>query len=100
VRPPLTVLDAIPSLERVPLADADQCCGSAGIFNLLQFELSTRVLAPKLSAIGATHADLVATGNPGCLMHIGAGLRRTSIRARTVHPVDLLDASYAGRQRP
>jgi glycolate oxidase iron-sulfur subunit len=92
---PLAVLDAIPSLERIALVDADQCCGSAGIYNLLQPDLSAAVLVPKLAHIAASGASLVATGNPGCLMQIGAGLRRAGSAARTVHPVELLDASYA-----
>jgi glycolate oxidase iron-sulfur subunit len=53
------------------------------------------VLAPKVRNIAATNAEMVATGNPGCLMQIGAGLRRAGVRVRAVHPVDLLDASYA-----
>jgi glycolate oxidase iron-sulfur subunit len=53
------------------------------------------VLAPKLANIRATGAPWVATGNPGCLMQIGAGLIRAEISARSIHPVDLLDASYA-----
>lgn len=93
--PPLRVLAAIERLELVPLADADQCCGSAGIFGLLQPAVSDAVLAPKLRNIRATNARLVATGNPGCLMQIGAGLRRAGVDCRAVHPVDLLDAAYA-----
>jgi len=53
------------------------------------------VLAPKIAHIELTGASLVATGNPGCLMQIGAGLHRAGLSARTVHPVELLDASYA-----
>ena len=94
-RPPRAVLARIPALTVVPLLDADQCCGSAGIYNLLQPELAQQVLAPKLANIAATGADLVVTGNPGCLMHIGAGLLRAGFDTRVVHPVDLLDASYA-----
>lgn len=93
--PPLMVLSAIPGIELVPLRDSDQCCGSAGIYNLLEPATSDAVLEPKLANIRATHASLVATGNPGCLMQIGAGLLRADMRARVVHPVDLLDASYA-----
>ncbi|MDQ2766092.1 MAG: heterodisulfide reductase-related iron-sulfur binding cluster, partial [Gemmatimonadota bacterium] len=96
---PLEVLDAIPGLERVALVDSDQCCGSAGIYNLLEPALSAAVLAPKLAHIALTGASLIATGNPGCLMQIGAGLRRAGIAARTVHPVELLDASYAAQAR-
>jgi len=93
--PPLAVLRAIPELTLIPLTDADQCCGAAGIYNLVEPDTSNAVLAPKLRHIASTGADWVATGNPGCLMQIGAGLRRAGARARTVHPVDLLDASYS-----
>ncbi len=94
VQQPLAVLGAIPGLELLPLADADQCCGSAGIYNLVEPETSDAVLAPKLERIAETGADYVATGNPGCMMQIGAGLLRAGSHARVVHPVELLDASY------
>jgi len=99
--PPLAVLRAIPDLTLIPLTDAEQCCGAAGIYNLLEPATSNAVLAPKLRHIASTGADWVATGNPGCLMQIGAGLRRAHARANAVHPIDLLDASYAvlSRQR-
>jgi glycolate oxidase iron-sulfur subunit len=92
--PPLAVLGAIPGLTLVPLEGSEHCCGSAGIYNLIEPEVSDRVLAPKLANIEQTGAALVATGNPGCLMQIGAGLRQARLGARVVHPVDLLDASY------
>ncbi len=95
--PPIAVLDAIPGLERVPLTDSDQCCGSAGIYNLVEPEISDRVLAVKLANIAASGAPIVATGNPGCLMQIGAGLMRSGSMAQSRHPVELLDASYARR---
>jgi glycolate oxidase iron-sulfur subunit len=97
---PLAVLRAIPGMELVPLVDADQCCGSAGIYNLLEPELAAQVLAPKLERIAESGAEWVATGNPGCLMQIGAGLLLSGATARAVHPVDLLDASYAARENP
>jgi glycolate dehydrogenase iron-sulfur subunit len=92
---PLSVLAAIPGLELVPLHDSDQCCGSAGIYNLIEPDTSDAVLEPKLANIRETRAAWVATGNPGCLMQIGAGLIRADIGAKAIHPVDLLDASYA-----
>jgi glycolate oxidase iron-sulfur subunit len=98
VAPPLAVLGAVPGLTLVPLTDSDQCCGSAGIYNLVEPGVSNAVLEPKLANIRATGAPLVATGNPGCLMQIGAGLRRAGIAAKSVHPVDLLDASYGERR--
>jgi glycolate oxidase iron-sulfur subunit len=92
--PPLAVLAAIPGLERVPLADSEQCCGSAGIYNLVEPAMSNMVLAPKLANIEASGAPIVATGNPGCLMQMGAGLLRSGSRTQLRHPVELLDASY------
>jgi glycolate oxidase iron-sulfur subunit len=94
---PLAVLAAIPGLRLVPLTDSDQCCGAAGIYNLVEPTVSNAVLEPKLAHIASTGASYVATGNPGCLMQIGAGLRRAGSSTTTVHPVDLLDASYAAR---
>lgn len=102
--PPLKVLSAIPGVTLLPLADADQCCGAAGIYNLLEPGTSAAVLEPKLLRIAETGAEFVATGNPGCLMQIGAGLRREGSPVRAIHPIDLLDAAYGvafGRdQRP
>ncbi|MEO7965814.1 MAG: heterodisulfide reductase-related iron-sulfur binding cluster [Gemmatimonadaceae bacterium] len=96
--PPLAVLGAIPGLRFLPLTDAEQCCGSAGIYNLIEPDMSNAVLEPKLSHIGESGAALVATGNPGCMMQIGAGLLRRDAVARVVHPIDLLDASYGARR--
>lgn len=95
--PPLEVLAAIPGLTLVPLEGAEHCCGAAGIYNLLEPDTSNAVLEPKLRHIEMTGAAFVATGNPGCMMQIGAGLSRARIAARAIHPVDLLDASYARR---
>jgi glycolate oxidase iron-sulfur subunit len=93
--PPLTMLRAIPGLRIVPLEGSEHCCGAAGIYNLIEPDTSNAVLAPKLNNIKATGAELVATGNPGCMMQVGAGIRRSAIAARVVHPVELLDRSYA-----
>jgi len=95
--PPLAVLAAIPGLTLVPLPGSEHCCGSAGIYNLVEPEVSDLVLEPKLANIRGTGAEFVATGNPGCLMQIGAGLHQARIAAHAVHPVNLLDASYAVR---
>ncbi|MCX5760077.1 MAG: heterodisulfide reductase-related iron-sulfur binding cluster, partial [Gemmatimonadetes bacterium] len=97
--PPLQLLAAIPLLEHVPLTDREQCCGSAGIFNLIEPDVSQRVLGAKLEQIAATGAPVVATGNPGCLMHIGAGLLLAGSSTTARHPIELLDESYARRER-
>lgn len=93
--PPLAVLDAIPGLRRVSYPESELCCGSAGIYSLLEPEMSRAVLARKTEALLASGADVVATGNPGCVMQIGAGLRAAGRFVPVVHPVELLDRSYA-----
>jgi glycolate oxidase iron-sulfur subunit len=91
---PLDLLRAIPELELVPLNESEVCCGSAGIYNLVEPETSDVVLARKLENIVAAAPEVVATGNPGCLMQIGAGLLRAGSTIGAVHPVELLDQSY------
>jgi glycolate oxidase iron-sulfur subunit len=91
---PRAVLAAVPGLELVEHAEAELCCGSAGIFTLLQRELALSVLDRKVAALAAAAPDLVASGNPGCAMQIGAGLRASHHPARVAHPVELLDWSY------
>ncbi len=92
-REPLAVLGSLPNVVLIPLAEADQCCGSAGIYNLVEPDTSDAVLEPKLRHIDDARADFVATGNPGCLMQIGAGLLRAGSATRAVHPIELLDAA-------
>jgi glycolate oxidase iron-sulfur subunit len=94
---PLAVLDAIPGLRVRLLPGSDRCCGSAGIYSLLQPEMSQRVLAEKIETLRSADPplDAVVTGNPGCLMQIGAGLRAARARIPVMHPVELLERSYA-----
>jgi glycolate oxidase iron-sulfur subunit len=92
---PLAVLAAIPGLDLVAHDEAELCCGGAGIFGLLQPAMSQAVLARKVAALQAAAPDAVATGNPGCAMQIGAGLAAAGTPIPVVHPVELLDASYA-----
>jgi len=98
-QPPERLFAAIPLLRLVTIAGANDCCGSAGLFTLLEPEMSRAVLQPKLDGLAAVAPQVVATGNPGCVMQIGAGLAARGIRAQVRHPVELLDASYraAGR---
>jgi glycolate oxidase iron-sulfur subunit len=96
---PLKLFAAIPLLELVPVPGAAECCGSAGLFTLLEPEMSRAVLEAKLERLREAAPQVVATGNPGCLMQIGAGLAAAGIAARARHPVELLDDAYraAGR---
>ena len=97
--PPLKLFAAIPLLELVPVPGAAECCGSAGLFTVLEPEMSRAVLAPKLARLREAAPQVVATGNPGCLMQLGAGLASAGIPAQVRHPVELLDDAYraAGR---
>jgi glycolate oxidase iron-sulfur subunit len=92
--PPLALFRAIPVLQLVSTSEAAQCCGSAGLFTLVEPEMSRAVLAPKLAALRDAAPQVVATGNPGCLMQLGAGLAAARVSARARHPVELLDDSY------
>lgn len=91
---PLFLLRSIPELRLIPLANHDECCGGAGVFGITHPELGGAIGRDKVSAILETGADLVATGNPGCMMQIGAGLWMEGRRVDVVHPVELLDESY------
>ena len=90
----LQMLWAIPKLNLALLKDTDVCCGGAGVYNLLEPELSEQVLAEKLKNIQASGATVLATGNAGCHMQIAAGARLAGLSLRVCHPVELLDESY------
>jgi Fe-S oxidoreductase len=87
---PRRLLARVPGLRLVPHDDPTACCGAAGIYNLTHPEASQAVLAPKLDALAQADPDWIATGNPGCLMQLAAGARARGLRARVVHPVELL----------
>ena len=93
---PRALLAAIPGLELVPLRDADFCCGSAGVYNLLHPEQSHEFLQRKLDRLAETKAQVVVAGNPGCLLQIAMGLRERGLPMRTVHTIEVLDWSYRG----
>jgi glycolate dehydrogenase iron-sulfur subunit len=94
---PLTLLGAIPGLRVRRLPGSERCCGSAGIYSLLHPAMSRAVLDAKIRSIAeaSPRPGLVATGNPGCVMQIGAGLRAAGLDIGVVHPVEVLDWSYA-----
>lgn len=94
---PLALLRAIPALRLQLLAGSDRCCGSAGIYSVLRPRMARQVLESKIAAVRTTNPalDLIVTGNPGCIMQIGAGLRAAALPTRVAHPVELLDLSYS-----
>jgi glycolate oxidase iron-sulfur subunit len=91
---PRAVLAEIPGLELVPLEDADACCGSAGVYSLTQPHLAQAIGNRKIEAIRRSGANVVATGNPGCLLQLRAGVKAAGLDVAVVHPVQLLAAAY------
>jgi glycolate oxidase iron-sulfur subunit len=91
---PRQLLQQIPGIVLVPFKEADWCCGSAGTYNLTQPEMSRRLLERKMQHIAAVDPDVIATGNPGCLLQLGWGAKRAGLRTEVVHPIDLLDRAY------
>ena len=97
--PPRRLLEMIPGLELIDHDDPTACCGAAGIYNLTHREMSGQVLERKMSALAAADPDVIASGNPGCLIQLHAGARRWGLRARVVHPIELLAESYGDVER-
>lgn len=91
---PLKILGSISELNFAKLEGSERCCGGAGIYNLLEPELSGRVLDEKLANIKNTGALILATGNPGCQMQIGAGALLAGMDLTVCHPIELLDKAY------
>jgi glycolate oxidase iron-sulfur subunit len=98
-QPPRDVLASIPGLTIVPIADGDICCGSAGIFNLVQPDMAAELGRRKAATIDEARPDVVATTNPGCMLQIGAAGRKAGTARPVFHVVELLDASIRG-ERP
>lgn len=91
---PLDMLGAVSELNFARLEGSERCCGGAGVYNILEPNLSREVLAEKLANIQKTGAKILATGNPGCQMQIGAGALLAGMDLVACHPVELLDESY------
>jgi glycolate oxidase iron-sulfur subunit len=88
------MLRAVTGDKFVALNGSERCCGAAGIYNLLQPDMSQRVLKEKLDHIRETNAGILATGNPGCQMHIGAGASLSGLPLRVCHPIEIVDQAY------
>jgi glycolate oxidase iron-sulfur subunit len=94
--PPRALLRAIPGIELAPLADPEQCCGSAGVHNLLEPESAREIGMRKVEAVLAAAPDVLVSANPGCALHLAALLRERGSPIRTAHPIEVLDASIRG----
>ena len=91
---PREVLKSIPGLQLVDLPEATWCCGSAGIYNITQPEMSAKLLDRKMTNIAKTGARVVASANPGCCVQLEAGARERGENLEIVHPVTLLARAY------
>lgn len=92
---PRQLLRAIAGVELVELTQPDMCCGSAGIYNLLQPAMANAVLDAKLADVRAANANIVVTANTGCYMQMVYGLKRGGFDATVMHVVEVLERAYA-----
>jgi glycolate oxidase iron-sulfur subunit len=89
-------LDRIPTLEVVEPSEQDLCCGSAGIYNVVQAEAARELGDRKAANVLATGAQIYASANPGCLVQVSQALRRAKHPLPSLHPIELVDASIRG----
>lgn len=92
--PPRRLLAAIPGLQFREMPLSDLCCGSAGIYNVVENEMAMAVLDKKMQSVNTTGAQVIATANPGCMLQLEAGVRLHGQGQRVVHVVELLDEAY------
>jgi len=97
IQQPRNLLESIPGLQLVELDKPDRCCGSAGVYNILQPETASAILDEKMNDIAATGADTIVTTNAGCYFQLLHGVKQSRSSARVVHLVELLEESYAAQ---
>ncbi|WP_246039195.1 (Fe-S)-binding protein [Dictyobacter alpinus] len=91
---PRQLLKSIPGIKIVDLAESDWCCGSAGVYNITNQKMAQELLERKMNNVEATGANIIATGNPGCMMQIAMGARQRGLQLEVMHPIQLLDTAY------
>jgi glycolate oxidase iron-sulfur subunit len=97
---PRAMLTGIPQLELVEIPDGEMCCGSAGTYNLFEPASAREIGDRKVDNVTSVHPDLLASANPGCTLQIQSILRQRGATLAAAHPIEILDASIAGRPRP
>ena len=97
---PRELLRSIPGVELSEMVRPDVCCGAAGSYQLVQQEMSDRLLDSRLAQIRETGAEVVATANPGCMLQLERGVRQSGMDVRVCHVVDLLAEAYRSGWRP
>lgn len=96
---PRKLLKAVPGLEFAEMQGSDLCCGSAGIYNIVQNEMAMALLEKKMASVNATGAEAVVTANPGCMIQLAAGAQRHGSSQPVYHVVEILDRAYSGAGR-
>jgi glycolate oxidase iron-sulfur subunit len=91
---PRQLLGAIPGVTFREMPGSDICCGSAGIYNVVQNEMAMQILQHKMESVNVTHAEIIATANPGCMLQLQAGVRLHGSGQRVMHVVEVLDLAY------
>ena len=91
---PRQLLGAVPGVEFREMAGSDICCGSAGVYNVVQNEMAMQILRQKMDSVNATKAEIVATANPGCMLQLQAGVRLHGSGQRVMHVIEVLDLAY------
>jgi glycolate oxidase iron-sulfur subunit len=94
---PRKLLASVPGLTFKEMSGADICCGSAGVYNVVQTEMSMQILASKMRSVSDTGASIIATANPGCLLQLRAGVRLHGSKQQVMHVVEILDRAYRGQ---
>ncbi len=97
-REPRKVICSIPGVRFSEMPESTWCCGSAGLYNVLRFRDSMKMLERKISNLGSTRADVVATANPGCHIQIEYGIRKFGLAMRVMHPVSLVRMAMSGSE--
>jgi len=92
---PRQLIRAVPGVELVEMALADQCCGSAGIYNVTETKASLELLALKMECVAETKAQAIVTANPGCILQLRAGVAMQGTRQEVLHVVELLNRALA-----
>ena len=94
VKQPRQLLQSIPGLQLIELKQPEMCCGSAGVYNIMQSETANQVLDAKIADVTAARPDIIVTANTGCHMQMIYGAKKAGLKAEVVHVVELLDRAY------
>ena len=91
---PRNLLKRIPGLEYVEMTDANRCCGQGGSFNILNYDLSLKILGHKTQAIEDSGADIVTTTCSGCMLQLMDGLHQAGVKKEVRHLVEMVNQAY------